>query len=250
MKSEAIEYYYLKQNGSKSDSLIFIQCSWDCPIYKKIYAYLDEYPFLEKKKNYNYIGDNSEKMSLNFALEPHFPNKDQKEDTTFAPPFPARDSSSLLIYSISGFKVVYETCTAPKVDDIEKKIIIENLLGGIQDMSCIYKLTMIKLATIDGISRFIGQIMIVNAPSSSWYIADIKDEQCVITILEGADDFTSVFDCAYSFGLNNLPDVYVFINYGNYAKADKYIYYKTEKNWVMTSTQEEYKGDCLDESVE
>ncbi|NLG18259.1 MAG: hypothetical protein GX556_13080 [Fibrobacter sp.] len=246
---EKLYYYYVKKNDKRSDSLILISCSWDCPDYQKYYSFLDKkYPYLDyREKRFNYLGNNSGEAAKAFPMKPFYWDENRKKYTKFIPSVAFQDSSSLLIYSVSGFDVRCEVTYASKPAEKEKKIILENLLKGIPDISCIYRLSLQKLATVDSVSRFIGQIVIANTAKNSWYIADIKGSQCKISVLEARDEFTSEFYCAYSFGKNNLPDVYAIVSNGDTVRMDKEIFYKTNNHWVCSGTQEEYRGDCLDE---
>lgn len=163
----------------------------------------------------------------------------------FVPSISFQDSSSLLIYSISGYTIKHELSSGSKPTEKEKTIIFEHLLKGIPGISCIYKLTLEKLATADSISRFIGDIII--AGFDSWYIADIQGDTCKITILGAADGHSSEFYCAYSFGVKNLPDVFVRECFGDYDKMEKMIFYKSKDRWVYTMCQKEYKRECFNE---
>lgn len=241
------DYYYVKQNDSKSDSLIFIEYYWDCPNYKKYYTFLDGYPFADYNKTFNYLGNNSGAAEKAFPLKPYYWDEYQEKYTQFIPSVPFNDSSSLLIYSLSGFNIKHEMSYASKPAEKEKELILENLLKGIPNVSCIMELTLQKLLTVDGVSRFAGRLVTIEPYRNSWYVADIKGDQCLTTVLEIRDYYESEFCCAYAFGKNNLPDVYIFVSDGDTVRKEKEIFYKSDNHWFCSMTQEEYKGNCLEE---
>jgi hypothetical protein len=246
-----IDYYYIKQNGAKYDSLIFINTTWQCPRYKSFIVFMDQYPFLTNKMKFNYIGNNNGNAAGSFNLKPTFWDKDQKKYTQFIPSVPVNDSSSLLVNSVSGFKVSYEKLSAAKATDKEKKIIVDKLFSGLSSVTCLRNMTIEKLATVGNVSRYIGQVQFSEGYLNSWFFADVEQGRCSITMFEvNRGIYSSQFCCAYSFGTNNLPDVYVWISEGDTATPVKEIIYKSNDRWVVTMTQQEYTGDCFDENEE
>lgn len=66
------------------------------------------------------------------------------------------------------------------------------------------------MATVNGVSRFVGILFVEESFFNFIYIADIKDECCTFTMLELRDyEFDPQFYCAYAFGENIMPEVFV-----------------------------------------
>jgi hypothetical protein len=244
-----IGVYYVNANGVKSDSLIFIGHHWVCPDYKVFLVDMDFYQFLNDKSRVNYLGNNFGNAATSFTLKPCYWDKAEKRYTQQTPVVSVNDSTSLLIYSVSGVKISHEAVSAVEPTDLEKRLIFGNLFSGIPNVSCFGKITLEKLSTVGNVSRFFGQISNGGMGLNCWYIADIEEEQCNITILEMKETrVDSKFYCAYSFGKGNLPDVYVCVGASENSRIEgKDIYYKSNNYWVVTNTQKEYTGDCFTE---
>lgn len=242
-------YYYIRTDSVKTDSIAFISHGWQCPDYKQFEVFLSEYPTLDYRDIFNYIGDNYGDANSSFSLKPLYWDENQQKYSYFTPAVSVNDSSSLLIHSSEGLEIKYKTFSASKPNEQEKNLILKNLLNGISDISCFSPITIEKLATIDGVSRFVGQILISYGELNSWYIADIQNDSCTITVLEANDALMDTkFYCAYSFGKNNLPDVYVLTaNQNRENDLTKLIFYAYRDGWIMSGTQHEFQGDCLKE---
>ncbi len=240
-----IDYYYVRVNGNKFDSLIFMPQNWECPDHNLFFVFIGD-SLWNYQGNYNYIGNNRGAAAKSFTLKPYFRDKYEKRYTKYTPTVSTNDSSSLLIYSKAGFEIKYETLSASTPTTSEKKLIFEKLFDGVPDVSCFTKIRLEKLAAVGGVSRFIGLISIENSSMNSWYIADIEKNQCAITVLEASTELKDPgFYCAYSLGGDNLPDIYVWV----YAERVpmKSIYYKSNNRWIEATIQYEYQGDCFSE---
>ncbi|NLE00063.1 MAG: hypothetical protein GX640_09320 [Fibrobacter sp.] len=212
---------------------------------------LDDAPFANLTGYYNYIGDNHGNAATPFGFKPHFWNKYVKKYTLYTPVVPADDSSSLIIYSNSGFDVQYSEIRTLEPTEREKQLILEKLLPGIAGISCFEKVTIEKLATVDGKSRFVGLMQVYNCGCNNWYLADIENDCCIITRLELGDPFSNPkFYCAYSFNGNNLPDVYVWeMEPDKGDRTSKDIFFKSNGIWIHSATVKEYNaGDCFDDN--
>jgi hypothetical protein len=242
-------YYYVTKNGIKIDSILFLGHSWKCPDYRTFLAHLDKCPFNNLACTYNYIGNNHGAAITPFIFKPYFWNTYMKKYTLYTPAIAAEDSSSLIIYSNSRFKVQYNETRTLEPTERETQLILENLLPGVAGISCLAEVTIEKLATIDGKSRFVGLLQVYNCLCNNWYIADIENDYCDITWLELNDvDAYPGFYCAYSFDNNNLPDVFAWgITDGKVNARGKEIYFRSNDLWIYASEIMEYTGDCFDD---
>lgn len=252
---DVIDFYYVKQGALNTDSLIFIGHQWECPDYNKMYFYINDYSFLPVRQSFNYIGKNSGRAISAFSLKQFFWDNDENRFTRYTPAISANDSSSLLIYSTSGFRINYSVQSSLLPSDKEKKIILENMFRDVKDISCLHRITMEKLGDAGGISRFVGMLQIQNSSNqlNSLFIADIEKNNCDITIFEPRDGFYNTsFFCAYSIE-NNIADVYVWQSEveGNIATPlVKEVIYKSGNRWVANCIENEYQGNCYTENDE
>jgi hypothetical protein len=243
-----VNYYYVTKNGTKTDSLLFFGHGWDCPDYRTLLVDSDNFPFTNLTGFYNYLGNNHGDAATPFGFKPYFWDKYMQKYTSSTPVVPANDSSSLLIYSNSGFDVRYNEIRTLEPTEREKQLILENLLPGITGISCFEEVTIEKLATADGKSRFVGLLQVYGCLCNNWYIADIENDNCVITWIELNDACSNpAFYCSYSFSNNNLPDIYVWALTGDKGNGrGKAIYFKSNDLWIHTITIMEYTDDCFD----
>jgi hypothetical protein len=245
-----VNYYYVKSHGAIADSFIFVEHGWACPDYKSFLLFPNKYDGINYQGRFNYIGNNQNFTKNGLSLKPFYSAK--YHDTVFTPVIAADDSSSIMINSVSGFEIKYQQMNALQTSQREIKIILDSILAGNTHLSCFDTITVEKLGTIDGISRFTGLIKKYSCYdgcyTSECFVADIKNEQCFLMLLQfNPAYFAPAFYCAYSFGEGNLPDVFVWSITNERDAILKEIYYISNRCWAHTETDIEYTGDCFEE---
>lgn len=237
-----INYYYVRSNGMPVDSLCFVGHDWRCPDYRTFLVYPPL--FVDLHGIFNYVGKNSGAAAGVFTLKPFFWDGDMKMYTKYSPTVRPEDSSSLMVNSVTGFEIAYKECMVSESAPSEKQIVFNALADFLSSASCIFSMTMEKLATVNGVSRFVGLVNIGGGFTNSWYLADIVDDRCIVTVL-GMNEawYNPGLYCAYAFGEGNLPDVFVWQMKTDYDVA-KEIYYMSKNRWVLESDKMEYAGDC------
>jgi hypothetical protein len=233
---------YLADTEAGPRPVLFLRTEWRCPRPRTLLVHLGEYPSLDPRGRFNYLGDNRGRAAEGFTLRPHRWDPNQGRYVEHAPPFPPDDGASLLIHSPSGYRVVQRRVRVTAPTPAEKRVVLREVLAGVPAASCVEQVTLLKLATAGAVSRFVGRVL-----GGTWLIADVAGERVELTVLEGNENRMD-FHSAYAFGEGSLPDVFVWTaESGKSTPPYREIYYRSGERWVMTSAAVEFTGDCFAE---
>lgn len=239
---DAIDYYYADAAAGPAP-VLFLRTGWRCPRPKTILVALGEYPSLDARGRFNYLGDNRERAAASFTLRPHRWDPDQHRYSEYTPPFPPDDGASLIVYSPSGYRVAYHRAPARAPTAAEKRLVLGEVLAGFSGASCLERITLLKLATAGPVSRFVGTVA-----GGTWFIADVAGTRVDLTVLEGSP-YGLEFHSAYALGEASLPDVFAWTTEsGKSGPPLREIYYRSGDRWVVTSAAVEFTGSCFAEA--